>query len=107
MTEVNMGLRVLLVIIMLAATGLAQQNTQQPRQITPVTDDFATNKAVNVPTSLTGQNYRIGRDDLIEVTVFEVPELSNTARVSATGLVSLPLVGAVQVAGKTTQELEA
>lgn len=49
----------------------------------------------------------IGASDLLEITVFEVPELSRTVRVSEGGDISLPLVGALRAAGKTTRALEA
>jgi polysaccharide export outer membrane protein len=51
-------------------------------------------------------DYRIGTEDLLEIAVFEVPELSRTVRVSGSGEVSLPLLGALQVAGMTTREME-
>jgi polysaccharide biosynthesis/export protein len=44
--------------------------------------------------------------DLLQVTVFAAPELSATTRVSDTGEISLPLIGAVRAAGNTTRELE-
>jgi polysaccharide export outer membrane protein len=50
--------------------------------------------------------YRIGPLDLIEVSVFQVPDLSKTARVSASGEISLPLIGTVVAGGKTVLELE-
>jgi polysaccharide export outer membrane protein len=48
----------------------------------------------------------IGKDDLVEVTVFEVPELNSTSRVSAAGLISLPLIGPVDAAGVASHDLE-
>ena len=51
-------------------------------------------------------DYRIGAEDLLAISVFEVPELSQTARVSAGGEISLPLVGNVEVAGRSPNELE-
>jgi len=53
-----------------------------------------------------GVEYRIGADDLLEVTVFEAPELNRTLRVAAGGEISLPLLGAVRAAGLTPRELE-
>jgi polysaccharide export outer membrane protein len=52
------------------------------------------------------QDYRIGTEDLIDISVFEVPELSRTVRVSAAGEISLPLLGTVRVAGLSPLELE-
>jgi len=51
-------------------------------------------------------DYRIGPYDLVDISVFEAPELNRTVRVSAGGEVSLPLLGGVQAAGLTPQELE-
>jgi polysaccharide biosynthesis/export protein len=51
-------------------------------------------------------DYRIGPQDLLEINIFEAPELNRTLRVSESGEVSLPLLGAIQVAGLTARELE-
>jgi polysaccharide biosynthesis/export protein len=49
---------------------------------------------------------RIGPDDLLNITIFEAPEMNSTVRVSASGEISLPLLGAVHAAGLTPRELE-
>jgi polysaccharide export outer membrane protein len=51
-------------------------------------------------------DYRIGPLDVIDVSVFQVPDLSRTVQVTANGQVTLPLIGAVAAAGKTTGELQ-
>lgn len=51
-------------------------------------------------------DYRIGASDLIEISVFQIPELSKTVRVGARGALSLPLIGQIQAGGLTSQELE-
>jgi polysaccharide export outer membrane protein len=50
--------------------------------------------------------YRIGGQDLIEISVFQVPDLNRTVRVNTGGQISLPLIGAMQAGGRTVQELE-
>ena len=50
--------------------------------------------------------YRISGRDILEVQVFQVPDLNKTVQVSEDGTVTLPLVGKMQFAGKTTQEAE-
>ena len=50
--------------------------------------------------------YRIGSQDLLEVNVFDAPELNRSLRVSANGEISLPLVGAIQASGLTAREVE-
>jgi polysaccharide export outer membrane protein len=49
----------------------------------------------------------VGAGDLLEVSVFEVEELSRIRlRVPYRGVVTLPLLGQIQAAGRTTAELE-
>ena len=55
----------------------------------------------------TANEYRIGPDDLVEINVFEAEELNRKLRVSATGELSVPLIGVVHSGGLTAQELEA
>ena len=50
--------------------------------------------------------YRIGVNDLVAVSVYEAPDLSRSVRVSASGEISLPLLGAFPAAGQTPRELE-
>ncbi|WP_244594583.1 MULTISPECIES: polysaccharide biosynthesis/export family protein [Methylosinus] len=50
--------------------------------------------------------YKIGAQDVLEVVVFKVPELTRNVQVADTGTVNLPLLGEVPASGKTAQELE-
>lgn len=52
------------------------------------------------------QDYRIGFDDVLDVNVFDAPELNREVRVSSAGEISLPLLDSVHVAGLTPRELE-
>lgn len=52
----------------------------------------------------TASGYRIGPKDLIEVKVFEIPELNVERRVTEFGTLSLPLIGDVPAAGLTDAE---
>ena len=56
----------------------------------------------------TGQSYeyQIGAKDLLEISVFEVPELNITVRVSENGMISLPLLGEVKAEGINRADLE-
>ncbi len=51
-------------------------------------------------------SYKIGPHDVVEVAVFQVPELSKVAQVSDLGSIGLPLLGEVPASGRTAQELE-
>ena len=51
--------------------------------------------------------YRIGREDVLEVVVWHEPELTRVIPVRPDGRISLPLAGEVEAAGKTASELQA
>lgn len=89
---------------------------QDPRTSPPQTDLETTQdrnqhsrellrQAELVPTPAL-QEYRIGPEDVLRVTVFEAPELNRSLRVSASGEISMPLLGTVKAAGLTPRELE-
>jgi polysaccharide export outer membrane protein len=50
--------------------------------------------------------YRIGHQDVLDIAVFMVPDLSKTVQVTESGTINLPLIGDVVAAGKSAQELE-
>ncbi|MCP5420607.1 MAG: polysaccharide export protein [Gammaproteobacteria bacterium] len=51
-------------------------------------------------------DYRVGTDDLLDIRVFGVDELSQKVRVNSRGYISLPLIGEVQVSGLLPEEVE-
>lgn len=65
-------------------------------------DNFAHQETQSLPVN----DYRIGAKDLLEITVFELPELNQTVRVSEDGSITMSLLGRIEVAGLTAQELE-
>jgi len=58
------------------------------------------------PATIGPLDYRLGPEDLIEVAVFEAPELGAVARISPTGRLTLPLLGPVHASGLTPREFE-
>ena len=76
----------------------------QPREAQARTQ--VANAAAVAPRAMT-RDYRIGPDDLIEVQVFGVDQLTRTVRVNGRGMISLPLIGALEVGGLTAQQAEA
>jgi polysaccharide export outer membrane protein len=50
--------------------------------------------------------YRLGPGDVLEVSVWGFPDLTRTVAVRPDGRVSLPLVGEVEAAGRTADELQ-
>lgn len=49
---------------------------------------------------------RISEGDLLQIQVFQAPEMSSKERVQSNGDIVLPLIGAVKVAGLTQEEAE-
>src|SRR6476661_7221430 len=57
--------------------------------------------------TIPGRNaYRIGPLDVLDVSVFQAPDLSKTVEVAEDGTIDLPLLGATPAAGKTAYELQ-
>ena len=50
--------------------------------------------------------YRIGREDVLEIAVWREPELTRTMPVRPDGKIALPLVGEMEAAGLTPVELQ-
>jgi len=57
-------------------------------------------------TPLDRSDYRIGRQDLLEISVFDVDELDQTVRVADDGSITMPLLGRLNVVGLTKTDLE-
>jgi polysaccharide export outer membrane protein len=83
---------------------------QQPAEPSPQPvasspqEKSAVNQDLGDKTNLSA-DYVIGPEDLLDVEVFNVPELTKTVRVTNDGIISLPLLGRLQAAGLTTAEL--
>ena len=50
--------------------------------------------------------YKIGYADVLDISVFKVPELARTVEVAESGTITFPPVGEVAVAGKTVRDIE-
>jgi len=51
--------------------------------------------------------YQIGPQDVLDISVFNVPEMNRTVQVSDAGTINFPLVGDVSTSGKSAHEVEA
>ncbi len=63
----------------------------------------ATTPAPSPPTS---SEYQVGPGDVLEVTVYDNPELSRIPTVQTNGAITYPLLGEIQVAGLTVSEVQ-
>ena len=62
--------------------------------------------AVFFPMPLHADDYRLGPDDVLQITVFREDELYREIRVSSDGNISFPLLGEVKAEGLTPYEFE-
>lgn len=74
----------------------SQSSVPLPREAKPLV-------SVSTPGSAA---YKIGPQDVLEVSVFQVPDLSKTVQVADSGTVNLPLVGEIPAAARTAQDVE-
>ena len=93
------------------AQSLPNRNSQPSPQVQTASEinerlQLANEKLAGATTESQASESRIGPDDLLNITIFEAPEMNSTVRVSASGEISLPLMGAVHAAGLTPRELE-
>ena len=104
-----------LTFCLIAASALAQSVPKSSSQSLPQVQTAAeinqrlqqaNEKLAGATTESETSESRIGPDDLLNISVFEAPEMNNTVRVSASGEISLQLLGAVHAAGLTPKELE-
>ncbi len=56
--------------------------------------------------SVEGNDYRLGAGDTIHIVVFQNPDFTTEARVSESGVISYPLIGAVNLGGLTIAAAE-
>jgi polysaccharide biosynthesis/export protein len=80
-----------------STTDAAQTNPTVARPQTASASEFAGGEATE---------YRISRQDILQISVFQVNDLNIAVQVAQDGDITLPLVGKIQIAGKTTYEAE-
>ncbi len=56
--------------------------------------------------NVSGADYKIGPDDLLEIEVFQAPELKTAVRVSSQGFIKLPIGDMIKAGGCTVAQLE-
>jgi polysaccharide export outer membrane protein len=84
--------------------GVAQ-NIVAPERISVSVPDSGTSSHLPAASSAVSSQFVLGAADIIHVNVWKNTELSQTVTVDPNGFISLPLLGDVQVAGMTANEL--
>lgn len=106
------GLKSLLVVLLAAMLAACAVSSSKPLR-TGTSRVVATTTELPAPDTTTQSGaytgvseYRVGPQDLIEISVFQISDLTRTVRVNSNGQISLPLIGVMLAGGKTVQELE-
>ncbi len=87
----------------LGGCGSSSNSTSTAFAATPAAEAAAKLTSVATPGN---SAYKIGPLDVLEISVFKVPDLTKTVQVADVGTIDYPLVGEVPAAGKTAHELE-
>jgi len=82
---------------------LAQTPVSEDASAAPTANESAQRQSTHL---LANSNVKLGVGDLIEISVFGVPDLSTKARISSSGDVYLPLIDYVHVRDLTTDEAQ-
>jgi polysaccharide biosynthesis/export protein len=89
---------------MLATQALAQQQKQVPAPNNNLQPQLP--PAAPQSTGASYKDYQVGPEDLLEIGIFGQEKMNRTVRVSGQGDITMPMLGAVKVAGLTPQKIE-
>jgi len=84
----------------------AGQDVSKPVQQIPATPSVPSGKVGVSPSDNPSSGLLLGPGDLLDVGVYNVPELTTKARIGSNGNIYLPLVDYVHLAGLTTEEAQ-
>ncbi len=90
----------LILAILFSVQAVSNQDLSKTSMVT-------SSQQAPIPTSadVATEDHKLVPDDIVDVAVFEVPELSGSFRVSASGFLSLPLIGTMKAAGLDTNDV--
>ena len=86
--------------------SIGHQNHAEAEKVGIPADVSVKESAKRENKNSSSKRYLIDSADVLNIKVFDVPELSLTVRVSDQGILAYPLIGDMQVEGLTTQEVE-
>ncbi|MBT0668697.1 polysaccharide export protein [Novosphingobium profundi] len=97
--------RPVLPLSLLVIAGLALPAGPASSQASATVQAAAASQPGSSPDGL--ETYHLGPGDKLRITVFNVADISGEYAVSSSGLVAIPLLGAIRADGETTQSLTA
>jgi polysaccharide biosynthesis/export protein len=109
MTSPMLLVRATLAVSIFSGLSLfAQANPSKPVASPPTATQTANNtgNASGAPAKPHDNTFVIGNDDVLAINVWKEPDISRSIPVRSDGKISLPLVGELQAAGETPEQLE-
>jgi polysaccharide export outer membrane protein len=91
-------------ILLLLGAALASQLGCRPPKVSGVGKSISIDEASKAAPGGDGSANTLGPGDLVEVRVFQEPDLSNAYRLSPEGTVDYPLCGKVKLVGQTSSQ---
>jgi polysaccharide export outer membrane protein len=96
-------------VCLFSTSGRTLAQTSVPRETTEDYNKRITQLSKEIPSAAAStqhNDYLIGPEDLLEISVLEAPDFNRVVRVSDDGAISIALLGSIQAAGLTTRELQ-
>jgi polysaccharide export outer membrane protein len=90
----------------LVLAGLLPSAAQSTQGGNPVAANSSAQSDMGASSKPHDENFVIGNDDVLAISVWKEPELTKAIPVRSDGKISLPLVGEMQAAGRTPLQLE-
>ena len=107
----NLFLAIFLVAVVIGC-GPKSPDSMLPKEYTATSEEEKETNLLNRKiaaeafTQSVTDDYKIGPGDLLDVSVYEAADLSDTVRVNTNGMVTYPLLGEVELGGLTAREAE-
>lgn len=102
----GVAVRVGFAVSALGAVLLCQPAHCQAQQGTPA-EASTTAQQPSGPSYHSPGNYKIGENDVLAISVWNEPDMRQAVPVRPDGRISLPLIGDIQAAGRTPEQLQA
>ena len=94
-------------VLLIVLSGFLWGQTSSPDQANRGTSEATVaDSPASSDNKTDDKNFVIGIDDVLAINVWKEPDFSRSIRVRPDGMISLPLMGEVQAAGRTPLQLE-
>jgi polysaccharide export outer membrane protein len=97
----RLALRAIAVACLAPVLAACESDGASPTLVATASPAMQAGAAINTT------EYRIAPQDMIDISVFQVPSLNRTVQVDGNGIIDLPLIGTLRVGGSSARDVEA